>query len=321
MTTALVRASMVVFATAALVSCGPDGASGDSAAERDVPVVVIHYDAAGTDGSTVADGSHDHAIPDFAWPEVVPDDDPGGEAVDEPAEATLVETWIPADAGKDPGQPVDPGPCTPSCTGKTCGGNGCGGSCGTCQTPQQCVNSKCLCVPDCGGKACGADGCGGTCGTTACEHGCTPPPTPGLGGATEFKCMQYGPCTQTGAIACKDLTKSDTVGFGTSSDKVDLYDCAPGTTPHGPAKIYLFQADGSGDVTFTLSGTKSWVNLYLMHGQCSGTACTGSDFSHSQLTKTVTSGDTWYVAVDSTENNSAAFTLDIACTWFNPNAE
>ncbi len=314
--TALLRASLVVVAAAGLASCKSADATGDSTGPRDVPVVVIHYDVAGTDGTTANEAGHDHGLPDFAWPEVLPDDDPGAEGVDEPVE----ETWVPPDPGTDPGAPYDPGTCTPSCAGKHCGGNGCGGSCGNCPTGQQCVNSQCLCIPDCNGKACGSDGCGGTCGTTACANGCTPPST-GSGDAAEYKCMQYGPCTQTGAIKCADLTKSDTIGYGTSSDAVDLYDCAPGATPHGPAKIYYFQADGDGDVTFTLSGTKSWVALYLMGGQCDGHHCTGSDTSGSQLTKTMTTGDVWYVAVDATLNNSAAFTLDIACTWYNPNAE
>jgi hypothetical protein len=67
------------------------------------------------------------------------------------------------------------GCCMPNCSAThNCGDDGCGGSCGTCTSPDTCVNGQCICVPDCTAKACGSDdGCGGMCQTGTCPTGAT----------------------------------------------------------------------------------------------------------------------------------------------------
>jgi hypothetical protein len=290
--------------TAGVLACG--GGGGDSDAGPDLHVVIgadVGYDAPKDPAATDAPKEWD--LPDFAWPEA--DDAPAADPASDPVVAP--------DEAPDPfvtPDPVVPETCAPSCAGKACGSNGCGGSCGSCGAGKECIDFQCKCLPSCGGKSCGDDGCGGSCG--ACPDGCTPPPPAGSGGASEYKCMVWGDCTQAGAITCADEPRSSDVGMPNNSDKVDLYACRPGKAVNGPEKAYRFDADGDGEVAFTLEPGKDYLDVYVLEGtSCNGHAC--KVWGHGKVLWPVVKGKTYWVVVDASVNNSGSFTLSIDCPW------
>ena len=58
-----------------------------------------------------------------------------------------VNTEGPSDSSDDTG--ASPGPCAPSCVGKTCGDDGCGGSCGVCDNGDTCSDTGTCIGPPC----------------------------------------------------------------------------------------------------------------------------------------------------------------------------
>jgi hypothetical protein len=285
---------------AALASCGnPAGDPAD--AGTDAPILIR------PDYGPPDPGPQDPGDPQDtpADPGQIPQDpgtrdaavDPG---VEDPGEFDPGE-WDPG--AEDPGT-SDPG-CVPNCVNKECGTNGCGGSCGTCVLPRSCIAQKCVCQPQCNGKTCGDDGCGGVCGT--CPNGgpCT----------TDGKCESRGPCTKLNSLACADGSVSAYNG-SSNSDVLDAWpsSCGSALTP-GPEKVFRFQADQSGSVTFTLTGQPTWMDLYLIEGATCGTAgCTAH--SHDTITLDAVQGTVYWIAVDATVNDTRWPTLAIDCSWY-----
>lgn len=300
-------------------------------------LVAIASACAGSGGDTADTRTPDSAI---VFPKDVrygdPASDRGTDPATDPADDPPFEWWTPDynggddpgddPGGDDPGLPPDPGPdptgdpgCVPKCDGKECGSNGCGGTCGSCPNGLTCSNFQCICVPQCSNKECGDNGCGGSCEVVKCAEGCTPPPSPGSGGVPQYKCMTTGPCKQADYIECEDLSIGGDIGMPTNSDTLDVYSCSPAPA-HGPEKAYRFKPDQSGRVTFTLKDPqRTFMNIYLIRQ--SGGTCTSKEciaWSHTSIADDVVAGETYWIVVDATENNSGSFTLKIDCSWYVP---
>lgn len=313
---------MAAVTAPAMLACGSAGDGASDPAAADLPIIIardVVWDTAKPDARADsaadpwADGGAD------AGPDLTGDDGPVPDPGEDPGAPEV-------DFGADPAG--EPG-CVPNCTGKVCGSNGCGGSCGTCPDGFTCTGGDCICIPDCGGgfKECGPDGCGGECGVVPCPEGCTPPPSPGSGGAPEFKCMTSGPCKKYADIRCADLTREGTIGMGGSTDTLDVYSCAA-TPAHGPENAYRFVPDDNAVpaqgavVTFTLKDPqRDYFNIYLLRENesgCSSKQCVA--WSHTSIEQLVKAGEVWWIVVDATENNSGYYDLVISCAWEFPPA-
>ena len=120
-------------------------------------------------------------------------------------------------------------------------------------------------------------------------------------------------------VECDGVYSADTSLSPDATDVISQYGCTP-TQETGDEIAYEFEADFSGEVTFTLTGLSNDLDLFgLVDGGagCDPASCqdhsTSGGTAAESVTMTVTSGTSYYAVVDGWNNNTGAFTLGVIC--------
>jgi hypothetical protein len=202
-----------------------------------------------------------------------------------------------------------------------------------------CDDDECFPEPDCVQEDCtngiddDADGaidcadpeCGGTpsCTTEQCTNG-VDDDGDGDVDCDDEECDANAACASVcvpvDSITCSmgSLT-GNTDTDPNAGDVISQYGCTP-SNENGNELAYSWVAEGSGEVTFTIDGLSSDLDLFGLQDAglgCDPASCLDSSTSGGSnpesITMTVSAGTTYYVVVDGWNNNVGEFTLNIAC--------
>jgi hypothetical protein len=117
-------------------------------------------------------------------------------------------------------------------------------------------------------------------------------------------------CAPAASLTCGATISDSTLGAG-ATDMVPAYDCVS-WDESGPEQAYTFQASVDGDVTVTLSGLSSDLDVFVSDGNgCSGADCVA--FGNTSATWTAIAGQVYTVIVDGYNGASGGFDLATSC--------
>jgi len=216
------------------------------------------------------------------------------------------------DGTVDPGEECD--------DGNTASGDGCSATCAL----ESCGNGTTDQGEGCDdGNTVDCDGCSSTCQVEACGNGlvecaeeCDDGNLANGDGCSSTCTIESATCTPAWDITCGDEDRWNTSYYGSTTD-VDSYSCVSWDET-GPEYVYTFQAPQTGQVTATLSGLESGVDLdvfVLDGGNGNGSCSAGSCIAYGNLSASfdAQAGHTYYVAVDGYDGAQGDFTMTMSC--------
>ena len=134
--------------------------------------------------------------------------------------------------------------------------------------------------------------------------------TPG-DGCSATCTMEAAVCAPAFSLSCAGSDTWDTTLIG-STDQIDSYSCSP-WQESGREYTYSFVAPTASDVTFSLSGMLSDLDVFVLSSDagCDSSGClTHGDTS---ATLTTVAGATYYVVVDGYQGAEGPFSIGVTC--------
>ena len=124
-------------------------------------------------------------------------------------------------------------------------------------------------------------------------------------------------CAPQPGASCDWSIDANTATDGDATMAFNVYPCS-GWDATGPELTFEFVADGTGQVTATLSDIETGQDLDIYVLAEVGAGCDVNDclgYGNTDVTFEVASGSTYYLVVDGYEGAAGSFTLDVECGY------